>query len=77
MDDLKNTPLETLNQAYEIGKSAGLRYVYLGNVEKGNNTTCYQCHRLLIERLGFSIETYHVKEGRCPYCHSPVDGVGF
>jgi len=76
MDELKNTPLETLNQAYEIGKSAGLRYVYLGNVEKGNNTYCDQCHRLLIERSGFSIQTYHLKEGRCPDCNRSVDGVG-
>jgi pyruvate formate lyase activating enzyme len=76
MEALESTPLETLSQAYEIGKSAGLRYVYLGNVGKGNNTYCYQCHRLLIERLGFSIETYQVKEGRCPDCKSSIDGVG-
>jgi pyruvate formate lyase activating enzyme len=76
MEETESTPMERLNQAYEIGKSAGLRYVYLGNVGKGNNTYCYQCHRLLIERSGFSIKTYQVKEGRCPDCGSPMDGVG-
>jgi pyruvate formate lyase activating enzyme len=39
MEGLESTPLETLNQAYDIGKDAGLRYVYLGNVEKGTIPT--------------------------------------
>jgi pyruvate formate lyase activating enzyme len=77
MEDLESTPLEILNQAYEIGKNAGLRYVYLGNVSKESNTYCHQCHRLLIERIGFSIGAYQIKEGQCPDCHSPIDGVGF
>ncbi len=76
MEDLETTPLGVLNQAYDIGKNAGLRYVYLGNAEKGNNTYCDQCHRLLIERSGFSIETYQIKEGRCPDCNRSIDGVG-
>ncbi len=76
MVDLESTPTEILNQAYAIGKEAGLRYVYLGNVGEGNNTYCYQCHRLLIERFGFSIRAYWIKEGRCPDCHRPIDGVG-
>ncbi len=76
MEDLESTPMERLNKAYDIGRSAGLRYVYLGNVGKGNNTYCYQCHRLLIERSGFSIESYQIREGRCPQCGSSIDGVG-
>ena len=77
MDHLESTPIRVLNQAYEIGKQAGLRYVYLGNVPgEGNNTYCYQCKNLLIERYGFSIQEYRMREGRCPDCKSPVDGVG-
>jgi pyruvate formate lyase activating enzyme len=76
MEDLDSTPMERLNQAYDIGKNAGLRYVYLGNVGKRNNTYCYQCHRLLIERLGFSIRAYGIKEAHCPDCQSSIDGVG-
>ncbi len=76
MEDSASTPVETLERAYDIGKDAGLRYVYLGNVGKGNNTYCYQCRRLLIERYGFSIEAYEIREGRCPQCGSPIDGVG-
>jgi pyruvate formate lyase activating enzyme len=76
MEDLESTPMETLNRAYDIGKNAGLRYVYLGNAGKGNNTFCFHCHRLLIERFGYSIKTYQVKEGQCPDCRSDIDGVG-
>ena len=76
MEDLESTPMETLNRAYDIGKNAGLRYVYLGNVGEGNNTFCHQCHRLLIERLGYSIKTYRIKESQCPDCQSLIDGVG-
>ena len=76
MGDLESTPLDTLNRAYDIGKNAGLRYVYLGNVGQGNNTYCYRCRRLLIERQGLSVGTNRIKEARCPDCQTPVDGVG-
>ncbi len=76
MEDLESTPVETLNRAYAIGKEAGLRYVYLGNVGKGNNTYCHQCNQLLIERFGFTIRSYKVKNGKCPDCQSPIAGIG-
>jgi pyruvate formate lyase activating enzyme len=76
MEDLESTPIETLARAYDIGKKTGLRYVYLGNVDQGNNTYCDQCGRLLIERLGFSVSTNKIKQGRCLDCGTPIDGVG-
>jgi len=77
MDELESTPIEAIQKAYEIGRQAGLRYVYLGNVMgEGNNTYCYQCHQLLIERVDFSVKGYKIREGRCPACKSPIDGVG-
>jgi pyruvate formate lyase activating enzyme len=76
MEDVEATPMKTLNRAYEIGKEAGLRYVYLGNVGQGNNTTCHECSSLLIERSGYSILQYNIKEGRCSRCQGLIDGVG-
>ncbi len=72
------TPLATLRQAYTIGKEAGLKYVYIGNVpgEEGENTYCWRCGELLIERLGFSINLYRITpEGLCPQCGAPIHGV--
>ncbi len=77
MDDLESTPMNVMNRAYEIGREAGLRYVYLGNVTgEGNNTYCSQCHELLIERIGFSVRKYRIKEGKCSQCATPIQGVG-
>jgi len=76
MEHVEPTPMGTLSQAYTIGKQAGLRYVYLGNVGEGNNTYCYSCNKLLIERRGFAIHKYHLRDGCCPDCHTPIDGVG-
>ena len=78
MDSLESTPMNTLNKAYEIGKESGLRYVYLGNVMgKGSDTECPQCGRVLIERVGFTIQKQTIKGGKCPHCQNPVDGIGF
>ena len=77
MDNLESTPMKTLNKAYEIGKESGLRYVYLGNVMgKGSDTECPKCGQVLIERAGFTVRKQKIKEGKCPHCQNPVDGVG-
>ena len=52
MRDKKATPVSTLLCAWEIGKKAGLNYVYVGNVigEDHSNTLCPKCGRVLVER---------------------------
>jgi len=74
--DSHPTPMETLDKAYEIGKSAGLRYVYLGNVsgEKTESTFCYHCGRMLIERVGYRILSNSIKDSCCPDCGVKVAG---
>ncbi|MEW6008758.1 MAG: AmmeMemoRadiSam system radical SAM enzyme [Candidatus Omnitrophota bacterium] len=73
--DNKPTPIQTLRLAKSIGEAAGLRYVYMGNVFEGNNTYCYNCKGLLIERQGLSITKVLLQEGKCPTCKSTIDGV--
>jgi pyruvate formate lyase activating enzyme len=76
---LPRTPVETLHMAREIGLKTGLRYVYEGNVPgRGNeNTYCYNCGNLLIERWGYSIIKNIIKDGCCPSCKSSIGGVGY
>ena len=76
--DRPATPVGTLIQAREIGLAAGLRYVYTGNVpgEASENTFCHHCGRLLIERWGFSIQSYRVKNGKCPDCGTVLSAIG-
>ena len=77
MDHVESTPMKILNRAYDIGREAGLRYVYLGNVPgKQNHTYCYKCRTLLIERGGFSVTAYRASGGQCPKCGTLQDGVG-
>jgi pyruvate formate lyase activating enzyme len=75
---LPRTPVETLHMAREIGMKTGLYYVYEGNVPgRGNeNTYCYKCGELLIERWGYSIVKNKIEQGHCPSCKSSIAGVG-
>jgi pyruvate formate lyase activating enzyme len=74
--DLLSTPLETLRKAKEIGEEAGLRYVYQGNVPgEGENTYCYSCGKLLIERDGYKIRAKQVIDSCCPRCGAKIDGI--
>jgi pyruvate formate lyase activating enzyme len=77
MMDRPATPAATLRRAREIGLKEGLRYVYTGNIpgEGGESTYCYSCQEVLIERLGYSIRRYHLQDGKCPKCRTPIDGV--
>jgi pyruvate formate lyase activating enzyme len=74
--DSEPTPLESLQRAEEIGKAAGLRYVYLGNVPgtEGENTYCYQCRTKLIGRVGYRITANQIKDSKCPNCGTAIAG---
>jgi pyruvate formate lyase activating enzyme len=74
---VSHTPVATLRRAREIGLQTGLHYVYTGNIpgDEGENTFCHHCGKLLIDRYGFSIGHYGIKNGRCPDCQTTVAGV--
>jgi len=76
--DSQPTPLESMQRAEEIGKAAGLHYVYLGNVpgSKSENTYCYHCGRVLIERRGYTVVANHVKDSKCTHCGTAIAGFG-
>jgi len=73
MRQLTRTPKETLDKARKIATRNGLRYVYEGNVlaENEDNTYCYHCGRLLIERRNFSIIKNKLEGGICS-CGSKI-----
>jgi pyruvate formate lyase activating enzyme len=77
MLDREPTPLATLHRACAIGRAAGLRHVYEGNVPGTSDTRCHRCGALLVERRGFSVLRNRVAAGRCPDCAEPVAGVGW
>lgn len=77
MTDLPPTPVATLQRARTIARSAGLQYVYTGNLpgDPGENTRCPGCDRLLIRRLGYTIAENNLQRGRCPDCQRAIPGV--
>jgi len=76
MKDLPPTPFETLWKAREIALQEGLRYVYIGNIRsQAENTYCYKCGGLIIERVGFFVKKNLLKKGRCPYCGAIIRGL--
>ena len=77
LTDHPPTPVSTLNKAREIGLEQGLRYVYLGNVPgtEAENTYCYNCGKLLIERYGYQIIENNIEAGNCRFCGVKIDGL--
>ena len=73
MTDKDSTPLSKLKEAYNIGKKAGLRYVYIGNVLEEEKTFCYKCQKGLISRMGFEVIENNLKSGACPSCGAVLD----
>ena len=76
--NLYPTPPETLLNAYNIAKNAGLKYVYVGNIEMQNteDTACPKCGKTLIQRSAyFTLSENKVKAGKCSFCKAKVDGV--
>ncbi len=80
MTEPDNTPAQTLLRASEIGREAGLRYVYAGNIPghvgEYESTFCPNCNHKVIERIGYTITGYHLtSEGKCPNCSTEIPGV--
>jgi pyruvate formate lyase activating enzyme len=80
MTDPDNTDARTLLRAAEIGREAGLRFVYAGNlpgsVEEYEDTFCPQCSFRVLRRSGYIIREYKLTgEGQCPKCHCQIPGL--
>jgi pyruvate formate lyase activating enzyme len=73
------TPVHTLVRAAEIGKEAGLHFVYAGNLPgmtKGlESTACPSCGEVVVERVGFRVLDNKLTNGACPACATPIPGV--
>lgn len=68
--DVPATPLETLRRAREIGREAGLHFVYLGNVGEpgGEDTVCPSCGAVAVARSGYVVTERRTRNGDCAKC---------
>ena len=79
MTSPENTTAAGLLRAAEIGRSAGLNFVYAGNLpgEVGawEDTRCPGCNVTVIRRRGFRVLENGIGEsGTCPECASRIPG---
>jgi pyruvate formate lyase activating enzyme len=78
MRDRENATAAHIKRAAQIGRDEGLRFVYggvmpglLGDLE---NTRCPDCSYLLVERVGYLVTGYHIRNGCCPGCGVRIPG---
>lgn len=77
MTDRGATKGDSLMAAYEMGKSKGLKYVYIGNMPglDVQHTDCPGCGRQLINRSGFSSSAPAIRDGKCSSCGEIIHGI--
>jgi pyruvate formate lyase activating enzyme len=77
---LEETSMENLKEAYEVGRAAGLRYVYIGNImdKNYNSTYCHSCNKEVITREGYNVSVNETDiaslKGKCRFCGAELAG---
>jgi pyruvate formate lyase activating enzyme len=76
MKDVPSTGAAALRRGVEIGRKAGLEFIYTGNIPgESEGTRCPVCGEDLVERLGYRVMRNSVVDGRCPQCRTAIPGV--
>ncbi len=67
--DLPPTEVKIIREAVEIGRAAGLKYVYSGNIpgDGFEDTYCPKCKEKIINRVGYLVERFD-DNGKCGNC---------
>jgi pyruvate formate lyase activating enzyme len=75
--DIPATSMKDIIKAIDIGKKAGLKYIYGGNIPGSSyeNTYCSNCGNLVLKRIGFSVLDKKIKVDCCLKCGSKIEGV--
>ncbi|MDD5128838.1 MAG: AmmeMemoRadiSam system radical SAM enzyme [Candidatus Omnitrophica bacterium] len=75
-DAYQDTPEHTLKLACDLGKAAGLYYVYPGNLGLwGQDTLCPVCGKVLIKREGFQVSESRIAKNKCIFCQADLAGI--
>jgi pyruvate formate lyase activating enzyme len=77
LNQLPSTPTATLEKAYDIASKSGIKYIYLGNVAGhwAENTCCYKCKKIIVERRAFTVLANHIVKGKCKFCGEKIPGI--
>jgi pyruvate formate lyase activating enzyme len=78
MLDRSPTSVEALRRAWRLGREAGLRFVYTGNVwdpGPGSDTACPGCGAVVLERRLYELSAAWHEPGVCHQCGQRLAGV--
>ncbi len=78
MQNIANTPLQTLIRARAIALKNGIRYVYTGNVydKPSQSTYCYHCGEILVGRDCYVLSDWNIDgHGQCKKCGTSCAGL--
>ena len=72
---LPATPIATIEHAYDIGRKAGLKFIYAGNVpgHQSENTVCYSCGKLVVRRFGYDTDIVGLDGSKCRFCGAELN----
>jgi pyruvate formate lyase activating enzyme len=77
LGDFPPTSADIIHRAWDIGREAGLEFVYAGNLpgDPRENTLCPQCHLPVIERRGYQVCRVSLSGGSCMTCGKILPGI--
>ena len=79
MMEFESTPVETLENHYDIARKEGLNYAYIGNVpgHRLEDTYCPGCNNVVIGRNGFYVDVWNLDgKNKCKGCGYQIPVVG-
>ncbi len=78
LKNLPPTPVGSVEKAREIALDSGIKFPYVGNVPAGHpgeSTYCPSCGEAVVKRVGYSVQSINIKDGRCAKCGTAIPGV--
>ncbi len=75
LPDVPATPVATIERAICIGKKAGLKFIYGGNIpgHSSESTVCYNCRNLIVDRQGYKTEVIGLDGTHCRFCGADLN----
>ena len=69
------TPVRTIERACEIGRKAGLKFIYAGNVpgHPAKTRCAIHCGKTIVKRLGYQTAMVGLDGSRCRYCGADLN----
>ncbi|MBS3740478.1 AmmeMemoRadiSam system radical SAM enzyme [Candidatus Bipolaricaulota bacterium] len=71
--DLPPTDVSKLEKAKRMAETAGLEYVYLGNVRRKNQLNCPECETTIVSRSFAGSGRLNLDGNRCPNCGKEIN----